>query len=251
VAVSYVVEAGTAPGATLVSLPAGTGTSFSVPGVPNGVFYIRVRAVNAAGTGPASNEATLTVAGGTSPPDAPTNLVPFTAGGLLTFTWQPATTGGVATGFVLEAGSASGQSNLATVQVTGPSFTFNPVPQGFYFLRVRAVNAGGSSPASVEVLINVGDVPAPPPPPSFTSSPVSGRRVTLNWSAPATGTVTGYIIEAGSATGLSNLASVNTGTTATTASFDNVPPGTYFIRLRAVNAQGASVVSNERTVTVQ
>lgn len=74
--------------------------------------------------------------------------------------------------------------------------------------------------------------------------------MTLNWSAPTLGTATSYIIEAGSAPGLSNLAVVNTGNANTTVGFGAVPAGTYYVRLRAVNALGASIVSNERTVIV-
>ena len=78
---------------------------------------------------------------------------------------------------------------------------------------------------------------------------MSGSTVTFSWSPPAFGPVTGYIIEAGSATGLSNLAVASIGNVLT-QSFANVPPGTYYVRIRAVNAQGASIVSNERIVTV-
>jgi hypothetical protein len=97
----------------------------------------------------------------------------------------------------------------------------------------------------------VGGVPSPTGPPSFTSHSVSGNTVTLNWTAPTFGTATSYFIEAGSATGLANLATVNTGNTNTTISFSGVPAGTYYVRLRGVNAQGMSIVSNERTITVQ
>jgi hypothetical protein len=71
----------------------------------------------------------------------------------------------------------------------------------------------------------------------------------LTWTVPAFGPVTAYIVEAGSATGLSNLAVANVGNVLT-QSFSGVPPGTYYVRVRAVNAQGASIASNERTVIV-
>jgi 5-hydroxyisourate hydrolase-like protein (transthyretin family) len=249
---SYLLEAGGAPGATFITLPVpGTGTSFSVPNVPPGAFYVRLRALNGTAAGPASNEVRLVVgAGGVGLPDAPTSLVAFMSGSLLTMTWSPALGGGPPSGFIVEAGSASGASNIASLPVTAATFSFTPVPPGFYFLRVRARNAAGVSEASTEVMIVVSGAPAPPGAPSFTSHSVSGNTVTLNWQAPTQGTATSYIIEAGSAPGLANLAVANTGSTALTASFSGVPAGTYYVRLRAVNAQGASVVSNERTITV-
>jgi hypothetical protein len=78
---------------------------------------------------------------------------------------------------------------------------------------------------------------------------VSGSTVTFTWLAPNFGPVTGYILEAGSAPGLSNIAVATLGNVLT-QSFSGVPPGTYYVRIRAVNAQGASIVSNERTVIV-
>jgi len=250
-ATSYIIDAGFSPGTTAVSLPAGTGTSFTIPNVPPGTFYVRVRALNAAGSGPPSNEVTLGMSTvGVALPEAPMNVQAFMLEGLLTMTWQQPPRGGPATGYIVEAGSASGLTNIGSVAVTGRSLTFANVPNGFYFLRVRATNAGGASAASAEVLIVVGGVPAPPGAPNFTSHSVSGSTVTLNWVAPTSGTPTSYVVEAGSAPGLSNLAVANTGSAATTVSFAGVPPGTYYVRLRAVNAQGASVVSNERPVVV-
>jgi hypothetical protein len=74
--------------------------------------------------------------------------------------------------------------------------------------------------------------------------------VALNWTAPATGgTPSQYVIEAGSASGLSNLATLPTGSTAlglTTAA----PPGTFYVRVRAQNACGLSVPSNEQVIVV-
>jgi predicted phage tail protein len=253
---SYVIEAGASRGGTLVTLPVpgSAGTSFSVPGAPPGAFYVRVRAVNAFGTSPPSNEVLLVISGaGVSPPDAPTNLVPAMSGAtatFLTFTWSDAVTGGRPTSYLVEAGTQSGLADIATLPVNTRSFTFTGVPAGFYFLRVRGVNAGGVGPASAEFMLVVGGVSSPPPPPNFNSHTVNSGTVTLNWVAPPSGNPTSYFIEAGSAPGLADLATVNTGNTNVTASFSGVPPGTYYVRVRAVNAIGRSVVSNERTVIV-
>jgi hypothetical protein len=252
-ATSYLLEAGFSPNTTAVTLSIpgpGTNTTFQVPGVPPGTYYVRVKAVNAHGTSTGSNEVRLVVgAGGVGLPDPPTNVQAFMAGDKITVTWNAVIgSGGPATSYVVEAGSSSGASNLAAVTATGASFTFSPVPNGFYFLRVRARNAGGVSQPSAEVMLVVGNVPAPPSPPSLSHT-VSGSTVTFTWTAPAFGPVTSYVVEAGSATGLSNLAAANVGNVLT-QSFAGVPPGTYFVRVRALNAQGASIASNERIVTV-
>ena len=248
---SYLLEAGFAPGTTAIALPiAGTGTRFSYPGVPPGTYFVRIKAVNAHGASFASNEVMLVVgATGVGLPDAPTGLTAFMAADRITITWTPALGGGPASGYVVEAGRESGASNIAALDVTGASFVFSPVPNGFYFLRVRARNAAGVSLPSTELMVVVGNVPAPPSSPSLGHS-VNGSTVTLTWSAPVFGPVTGYIIEAGSATGLSNLIPGATVGNVLTQSFGGVPPGTYYVRIRAVNAQGVSIVSNERTIIV-
>ncbi len=249
-ATSYVIEAGVSPGTTVVTLPT-TATSQAVPGVPPGTYFVRVRGVNSFGTGAASNEIVVAVGvSGTSVPEPPTNLLSYVNDGALTMTWSPSTAGSPSTGYVVEVGSTGGASNIATVPVAGLRFTYSPVPNGVYFFRVRSTNAAGISQASAEQMVVVGNVPAPPSAPVFTAGSASGSTVTLTWQAPTRGTATSYIVEAGSAPGLSNLARANIGA-ATTAQFGGVPAGTYFVRIRAVNAQGISVASNERTVTVQ
>jgi hypothetical protein len=99
-------------------------------------------------------------------------------------------------------------------------------------------------------MIVVGNVDSPPGPPSFNSPTVSGSTVTLNWTTPAVGGATRYVIEAGSAPGRSDLAVVDTGGPSLTRVVTNVPSGIYYVRVRAVNALGAGVVSNERMIRV-
>jgi hypothetical protein len=93
---------------------------------------------------------------------------------------------------------------------------------------------------------------------AITSSPinltasVSGSTVVLSWTAPSSqdSPVTSYVVEAGSGSGLANLANVNTGNASTTLTAPGVPAGTYYVRVRAANATGVSGPSNEVVVVV-
>ena len=85
------------------------------------------------------------------------------------------------------------------------------------------------------------------------SQPVlnSGSTVTLVWTAPAFGVPIGYVIEASSVpNGPANLANFATGNTATSLVVPGVPTGTYFVRVRAVDANGLSAPSNEVQLNV-
>jgi hypothetical protein len=77
---------------------------------------------------------------------------------------------------------------------------------------------------------------------------VNGSTVTLNWFAPH-GPVTGYIVEAGSRPGLADLAAAAVGA-GQTMSFTGVPRGSYYVRMRAFNTRGRSVVSDEIVIVV-
>lgn len=89
-------------------------------------------------------------------PPAPAALSASVTGSRVTLQWTPGTRPGQATGFRIEAGSQPGLSNLATL-ATGvvPELVVESVPAGAYYVRVRAVNWGGVSEASPEILVTV------------------------------------------------------------------------------------------------
>jgi len=76
--------------------------------------------------------------------------------------------------------------------------------------------------------------------------------VTIAWKAPTTGGApTSYILESGSAPGLSNIENFSTGNTATVFTADKVGVGTYYVRIRASNSAGAGPPSNESILIVR
>lgn len=90
-----------------------------------------------------------------------------------------------------------------------------------------------------------GGCPAPGSPSPFSFSQ-SGAYVVLAWAPAAY--AQDYVIEVGSAPGLSNLLVAPLG--ATTSVGTIAPPGVYFARVRARNACGMGPASNEIVVTI-
>lgn len=58
---TFELEFGFAPGQRAGAVRVGRATALTIPGVPPGTYYLRVKAVNEVGTGPASNEVAVTV----------------------------------------------------------------------------------------------------------------------------------------------------------------------------------------------
>ena len=89
----------------------------------------------------------------------------------------------------------------------------------------------------------------PDPPTDLVVSSVTGNTVTLAWKAPVSGTPpTGYVLEGGLSSG-SVLASMPTGSTATTVTF-TAPSGVFFARLHALSGGLRSAASNEIQLVV-
>ena len=128
--------------------PATTIASFPLPGnsfgtvAPNGTFFVRVRAVNACGVSPPSNERTVIVPSCGPAPGAPSTPAATINAGIATVTWG--SVNGAAR-YRLDVGTTPGGSNTASQTVTGTSLPLAGLPTGNYFMRVTAIDGCGSA----------------------------------------------------------------------------------------------------------
>jgi hypothetical protein len=114
---------------------------------------VRARAAAGCGTGPASNEVVVDVPSGCAVPTAPGTLVVSVANRVVALSWGAA---GSASSYMLEAGNATGTSNLLNTSVGASLTAGGPVPPGTYFVRVRGRSTcGQTGPASNEVRVVV------------------------------------------------------------------------------------------------
>lgn len=254
-ATSYLIEAGSAPGlANLAHLDTGSpASSFVVPNVPPGTYWVRVRGTNAAGHSAPSQDVAIVMgasSGCVGLPGTPVLLTPVVSGNNVSLTWNAPVSGAMPSGYVLMAGSSPGTANLASFNTGNTSTSFSAsAPSGLYYVRVAGANACGMGVVSNEVSFTLGgEVPGSPGDLSWTLG--DGRVVSLAWTAPTSGPApTAYFVEAGSASGLADLATVSTGSTVP-AFVANAPPGTYYVRVRALNSAGAGAPSAEVIIVV-
>jgi hypothetical protein len=167
------LEAGTAPGSTnAANVVLGALSGYTATSVPAGIYYVRVRAIDASGESAPSNEVTVSLgAGGScaSAPNPPTLAPAAVSGTLVQLTWAQG--GGCpATSFTIYAGSGPGLSNLASVNA-GAALGFSAsAGAGTYYVRVVAANGAGASAPSNEITVTVGGGTGGPPPP--TNGPI-------------------------------------------------------------------------------
>jgi hypothetical protein len=134
----------------------GAPQSFSFAGVPAGTYTFTVRAINATGNSAPSNPITLTFPGACDAPNAPTELASLVEGGIVTLNWVAPLGGGPAATYRIEAGSAPGLADLATLDTGSAATTFTTAaPPGTYHVRVRATNACGVSTPSADITVIV------------------------------------------------------------------------------------------------
>ncbi len=163
----YNVYEGTAPGHELSAPVNGTtpvtSTGYAVTGLTNGTrYYFEVTALNPAGEGAPTTEASAVPA---APPGAPVAVFATAGTAQVSLSWAPpASNGGAAvSSYNVYLSTTAGLQGTKMAQVPGTSYTATGLQAGTpYFFEVTAVNASGEGPPSVQVTATPTTL-APPP----------------------------------------------------------------------------------------
>lgn len=242
----YLIETATSTGGPYTSFAHGTSTATeaTIGGLTNGTtYYVRVAAVNGAGTGARTSPVVATPY---TTPNAPAiALAP--ADGALTVAITPGFDGGSArTGFEYRIGASGPWQPTGSSSTT---FTIAGLANGTaYDVEVRSINAAGASPASSAVSGTPRTTPAAP---AISAVALDTGGVSVSFTLGADGgsalTNVQYSIDGGSTWITPSPASVASPLTITGLTGGQ----TYPVRLRAVNAAGTSTASNISTVTAK
>jgi fibronectin type 3 domain-containing protein len=153
---NYQVWRSTTSGAEAFLADIGVKLWFDDAGLTNGVTYFyQVKAENAQGLGPASNEVSATPDLVASAPSAPLNLTATAGDARSTLTWSaPSSDGGSPiVGFKLYRGTSPGGEVLLATLGNVLSYTDAGQTNGqAYYYRLTAVNAAGEGPMTSEVI---------------------------------------------------------------------------------------------------
>jgi fibronectin type 3 domain-containing protein len=176
-ATGYNVYEGTAPGheaGTPINGPTPvTGTNYVATDLSNGTkYYFEVTALNSAGEGSPSGEASATPTAG--PPGAPNSLSATAGDSEVSLSWAPPSSdgGSALTGYNLYESTAAGVGGdrvLTGTAATSYSIT-GLVNATTYYFEVTAVNSAGEGPASAQASAT--------PSPSITSTTTSTTATT-------------------------------------------------------------------------
>ncbi len=196
-----------------------------------------VLALAATATGTRSEQAS-----GTADLQAPLDFkVLAITGNTATLGWTPPATGDSPSGYLMEGGLAPGEV-LARLRMPGVATTVTlAAPNGVFYVRVRATVGLTEGPPSNEIRVSI-NVPSPP---TGLLGLADGSTATLVWrNTLAGGAPTAIVLDVtGDRTESFSLPLTDR------FSFTGVPPGTYTVALRAINASGSSGPSNAVTLT--
>lgn len=251
-AASYNVYRGTTPGGE-ATVPVATGlssASYQDSAVVNGTtYYYQVAAVNSVGTSGLSAEVSATPKSSQVAPPAPTGVSATAGDAKVTLSW---TASAGATSYNVFCGSVAGGEVVTPIAsvTTGTSFVHTGLTNGStYFYTVKAVNAVGSSDASLEVSATPKSGQVVPAVPTGLTATAGDGSVGLSWSASAG--ATSYNIYRATVAGGEPTTPTATATSTTFNDLGLVNGTTYYYKVAAVNAVGASAQSNEASAKPQ
>ena len=243
----YKIERKTGAGGTysqVATVGAGVITYSNTGLTVNTTYYYRVRATNAGGDSPYSNEANTTTLDAI--PAAPSGLAATAVStSQINLSWVDNATN--ETGFKIERKTGSGgtYAQIATVGTDVTSYNDTGLSgTTTYYYRVRATNAIGDSSYSNEANATTSTA-IPAAPSDLTATAASSSQIDLAWTDNATNE-TGFKIERkiGAGGTYSQIATVAAGVVAYSDT-GLVVNTTYYYRVRATNAGGDSAYSDE------
>jgi titin len=249
---NYNVYRGETPGSESFYDVVGDVLSYTDTGVTNGVtYYYQVSAVNNAGEGPLSNEASATPY---APPGTPEDLAATGGDGKVTLTWSapPDDGGSPITNYNVYRGIVSGGELILETVGNVLAYTDTLVINGVtYYYQVSARNDAGEGPRSNEASATpeAGDT-VPGAPQDLVATGGDGT-VALEWAAPVDdggSPITNYRIYRGTTPGSASLhATVGNVDSYSDEGLTNGE--TYYYRVAAVNRVGEGGLSSEAAAT--
>lgn len=248
---SYGLQAGVSPGAYLIGVGVGNTTTFSTTAPAPGVYFARIVALDASNNPiGASNEVSFQVTSMFVRPAAPSGLAVFLNGYTAGFSWTLGAGGGAPSHLLLQAGTSPGAADIASIPIgVGTAIAVPGVPPGAYYVRVLAANGAGASDPSNEVVVDMppqGGCTAPPA--RAVDAFIFSTYARFSW-APIPG-VLGYRLDFSTAPGGPTVVSVPVGPSTPFWSIVGAPLGTFYAKVTAVFACGASTTGPETAFTI-
>ncbi|HUU35412.1 MAG TPA: fibronectin type III domain-containing protein, partial [Vicinamibacterales bacterium] len=239
-ATGYRIDAGLASGVyNLGSQALGAVNTIGLPGVPNGVYFVRVVALPG---GEPSNEVRLQLP---APPAAPTNLQVVRNGTAIVATWDAGAGGGAISAYQLRVGLAPGGTDFP-INTVANTFAAGPVPSNTYYFRVVALNAAGASSDSNEVTVFMPAAGACDAPPAVSFNQfVFSSYISLSWTSVPT--ATNYLATV-SFNGASQAVDLPVGPVTSVRRI--VPLGTWEVTIKAQFACGSTGAPATTTLVV-
>lgn len=180
----YVLEAGFSSGTTAITFPTSALAnpsllteriaSFAAGGVGAGTYFIRVKAANAEGVGPASNEVAIPVTSGCTPAGPASDVTAIVRGNNAWIQWN-LSSGGLQSSFYVVARSTPTGPPIAIVPTTNFFINVTGIPAGTFYVSIYTLGRCGNIAAESNQVVLQGGVDSP----AFTPNPINGGRLPL------------------------------------------------------------------------